>query len=26
VVRDNPFGTPLDRALGQLARRIYHRG
>jgi len=25
-VRDNPFGTPLDRALGQLARRIYHRG
>jgi len=25
VVRDNPFGTPLDRALGQLARRIYHR-
>jgi len=26
VVRDNPFGTPLDRALGRLARRIYHRG
>ncbi len=25
VVRDNPFGTPLDRALGRLARRIYHR-
>jgi len=25
VVRDNPFGSPLDRALGRLARRIYHR-
>jgi preprotein translocase subunit SecA len=25
VVRDNPFGTPLDRALGRLARRLYHR-